>query len=155
MDLKDFLLEKIAGWKGSYLEDLRAMTHEHLAASIGGSARTAYDFTFETAYVNERIATRLRGEDPGPSPYEGWITAPEDFCSPDAAIARFESSADALIAAAQALPAEKLEAEIPLPDGRTTKALDLLSMSFVHMAYHDGQLNLLQAMNGDSEVHWK
>jgi len=155
MELKDYLLKGLRGWSASYVNDLKAMTHDQLSASLGGSARTAYDFSFETAYVNDRFAARVRGEDPGPNPYEGWITAPEDFCSPDAAIARFETSANGLISALEALPAEDLERKIELPDGQSTSPLDLLSIGLVHMAYHDGQLNLIQAMNGDTDVHWK
>lgn len=155
MDLKEHLLKGLRACKSSYLDDIRAMTSEQLGTNLGGTARTAYDFTFEVAFVNDRIAKRIRGEDPGPNPYQGWITAPEDFCTADAAAAQFETATTNLVDALEALPAEDLEKEINLPDGKTTTPLELATMCFSHMAYHDGQLNLIQAMNGDGEVHWK
>ncbi|MCW5934794.1 MAG: DinB family protein [Fimbriimonadia bacterium] len=154
-DLKGFIGERLLSLKSMYLDDLQAMPHEQLLKSPGGTARSGYDFTYEVALINNRIATRLRGEDPGPfNRGEGFMRAPESFCDKTTAVAEFESSMDSVIQAWNALPEEKITETIVLPQGETS-ALELLSILLVHLPYHDGQLNYIQTLDSDNDVHWK
>lgn len=149
-DLKQHIRSRIANAGKFYAQDLAAMAHDRLAASPGGKARSPYDFTYEVVVVNERIACRLRGEEPPPEDgTEGWIKAPPEFCDPERARQRLEESTAGVLAAWDGLPVERL--------GETAGSmtcLDLGSLCATHMMYHDAQLNMLQAIDGDAEVHW-
>ena len=152
-ELKAHVRGKIEDWGKSYANDLRAMSEEQLAASPGGSARTPYDFTYECVYVNNRVAARLRGEDPGPWTNEGWMKAPDDFRNKDAALGGFEASVKSVLDGIDATPPEKLRDKIALPTGETSP-LAMADLVASHLCYHDAQLNYHQAIHGDEEVHW-
>lgn len=152
-DLKSHIRARIAESANMYIQDLEAMDAELLGKSPGGVARTPYDFTYEVVVVNRRVATRLRGEDPGPWPNEGWMTAPEEFRSKEAAVREMKSSSDEVLAAWDALDASKIGETIVIPNGETT-ALSMGSLIATHAMYHDAQLNYIQALAGDGEMHW-
>ena len=137
----------------SYRQDLDAMAEASLILSPGGVARPPCDFTFEVAYVNRRIAKRLRGETP-PPPAEGWVTAPDEFRTKATTIEEFQSAADDLLAAWDGISDSEIDREIVLQSGSTTTPSDLMYLAAYHAGYHDAQLNYHQAIQGDGEVHW-
>jgi hypothetical protein len=151
--LKSYLRGRIAIGRDRYLDDLQAMSGEQLGQTLGGKARTAYDFTYEVAHVNRRIAKRMRGEDPGPANMDSWLTAPLEFKSRAEAIRQIRESSNEILSAFDAIPEGELERAIPLAKGQTSP-LDLATLAAVHMSYHDAQLNFIQAALGDDEVHW-
>jgi hypothetical protein len=153
--LKAHLLKCYVESLDYYVRDLKAMSHELLAHSPGGAARSAYDFTFEVVVVQKRIAARLRGDDPGPyAGGEAWIMAPAEFQNPETALSEMLSSGEAIRLAFEAIPESDLEREIPIPSGSVTP-LSLMDLASGHLNYHDAQMNYLQAMEGDGAVHWK
>ena len=129
------------------------MTHEQLSTCVGGSARIAYDFTFEVAYINRRFAKRLRGVTPEPMP-EGWIVAPDGFRERESATAELRASAAELMEAWNEVAKDELDRVIALPSGATTFPADLIALATHHCGYHDAQLNYIQALHGDLEMHW-
>ena len=98
-------------------------------------------------------AMRLRGEDPGPPPWEGWAKAPEEFQSKATAIQAIEASADEVVAGWDAMPQARLAEKITLPNGETSP-LEMVRLVAGHMNYHDAQLNYHQAICGDEAMHW-
>lgn len=151
--VKELLRDSLLQSKKMYLEDLEAMAHEDLGRSPGGKARTPYDFTYETSVLNRRVAMRLRGEDPGPPPWEGWAKAPSDFQSKETALQAIEGSADEVLAGLEAMPEARLGETITLPQG-VTSPLEMVRLVANHMHYHDAQLNYHQAICGDEAMHW-
>ena len=151
--VKEFIRKQIEDARDDYVKDLEALPEETLANSQGGSARTAFDFTHEVAFVNRRIAMRLRGETPPDVADEGWIKAPAEFQTKAAAIEDLRSSMDEVLAAWDALPAEDMMKPIRLKT-RQGSALEFAYMCAHHTGYHDAQLNYLQSLQGDMEVHW-
>lgn len=151
---KDHLLRNVEAAGGDYVKDLEALSEEQLGTSFGGVSRTAFDFTYEVHVINQRIAKRLRGQDPGPYPFEGWVMAPPEFKKKEQAVAETRGSFADVAEAFRAVPLENLEAKIPLANGTETTAIDLVHMAAYHAGYHDAQLNFIQAMSGDGEVHW-
>lgn len=150
-NIKAHMRERLLEAKSDYLDDLSAMDHEALGWSPGGSARCAYDFTYEVVFVNRRIATRLEGGDPGPASDDGWITAPSEFKNKETAIREYTEAIDRILAAWDAT--EDVDREIKLAKS-STSPYKLANMCCHHVAYHDGQLNYLQAIRGDDKVHW-
>jgi len=154
-DLHAILRKRLDSARVNYVSDLESMTAEQLGTSPGGAARTPFDFTYEVAFVNRRVAMRLRGEVPEPFPSGGWITAPEGLRTVDQAVAEINSSVDEVLAAWDALAEDDLEKGFVGVSGETMSFIDLMFMVSYHMGYHDAQLNYLQAILGDAEVHWK
>ena len=153
-DLKSHIRGRIAEAKKMFLEDFEAMPEDQLAGSPGGCARTPYDLTFECVYVNGRVAKRLRGEDPGPFQQDGWMKAPAEFGQKESAARKLSESTEEVLAAWDALPAERVTEKIALPNGETSP-LELASLVATHLTYHDAQLNYVQTLHGDAEMHWK
>ncbi len=153
--VKDYFRKQIADAQNDYVKDLDALSDEQLASAPGGSARTPYDFTFELVYVNRRIAQRLRGETPAPASEDGgWMKAPENFQSKEAAKKEFSETMDEILQAWDKVSPGDLQTPIKLPNGSETCAIDMAALAARHTFYHDAQLNYLQAMHGDEKVHW-
>lgn len=151
--IKESLIELIENSGKDYVKDLESLTTDQLAACPGGAARKGADFSYEVAVVNKRVAARLRGDDPGPWPFEAWATAPESEASQEALIALITDSVEEVVTALRNLSEEDLFAPMMLGENETTK-FKLASMVLIHLSYHDGQLNYLQSLNGDGEIHW-
>ncbi|MEQ1822066.1 MAG: DinB family protein [Fimbriimonadaceae bacterium] len=149
MDLKELAISNIDKAHDRYRKDIESLTHEQLDQHHGG-ARSAYDFTYEVANVNNRVAMRVRGEDPG-APSDGWTVAPDDFKSKEACTAGLAESVANLKSALEACADFTEVRDLPL--GKMS-IFELANFMLVHMTYHDGQLNFIQAMADDQEVHW-
>ncbi len=142
--------EQLQQARSVFITDLEAMDEEALGTPIKGKARTPYDFTYEIIVVNNRFAKRLRGEDPGPWPFaEGWAVAPPEYRDKVRALEEFQSSMEAV---RQALGTD-LYRVIETANGSTTPFEMGLFCSF-HVLYHDAQLNYIQELHGDMEMHW-
>lgn len=150
--LKSYIREQIEQGRKMVAADIAATPEDLLLTSPGGAARAAVDYVYELSYVHRRFAKRLRGEDPGQFP-QGFLVAPDEYRSKEKAIEEFGESTDDMLSAWNAVPDDRIAETIVLPAGQTTP-LELMSIAITHMAYHDGQLNQLQALNGDTEIHW-
>lgn len=133
--------------------DLLALPDDRVAVSPGGNARSAADFVYEVAFVNRRMAARLRGETPAPASIDGWIVAPPEFQQKPALAAEVEASVEELIAALDTHTPDGIEHPVKFGDADWT-VFDAALFIARHMNYHDAQLNYLQAFYGDMDVHW-
>lgn len=133
-----------------YLGDLKAISEEDLLKSPAGQARAPIDFTYEVVLINRRIATRLRGETPPPMSFEGWTVAPDEFRSKEAAVREMEASVKEMV---DAIGTDAMRT-IVMPDREST-AFEVANFGALHIMYHDAQLNYLQSMKGDMEMHWE
>jgi hypothetical protein len=153
IDLKSYVRGEIEQARDLYLKDIAALSDVALATSPGGVARTPYNFTYEIVVINKRFATRLRGEDPGAFDPTAWATVPDEFQNRDKMTAEFTDSMNSVLAALEAIPGEEMDREIPTGSG-TTSPFDLGLFCATHTGYHGAQLNYIQALNGDAEMHW-
>lgn len=149
-DPKAYATSQIQNALRYYKSDLEAIPEDQFCASPGGCARAPVDFTYEVAFVNRRIAGRLRGDEMAPMPFEGWMVAPEDQRHKARSIAEFEASMNEVAAAL----GDDVHRTIVTPD-RTTTALELALFCALHVMYHDAQLNYFQALKGDDAMHWE
>jgi len=137
-----------------FLQDADAISDDKFAVSPGGTARSAADFTYECTILNHRFAGILRGETPAASKNDGWLTATGEATVKSTALAAFKVSSDDLLAAFDLLKDEELDKLVPGLGG-PIPAYAFALFAGAHVNYHDGQLNYIQALNGDDEMHWK
>lgn len=152
--LKETIVSTLTFVRDAYAKDLAALSHSALDASPGGTARAPYDVTYEVAAVNNRMATILRGENPGAWPFESWAVAPAEFRDPERAVAELNASVNAVIDAIGKIDDSDLLTERTLPSGRTDTPFGLAHFSAMHTTYHDAQLNYVQELSGDMAMHW-
>lgn len=151
--LRNILKSKLEGALYLYNKDLDALSHDDLYKAYGGATRRPADFTYEVGFVNRRVATSLRGEDPGKWPYETWVTAGDEAQDKAGLSAYFTQTTQELIDALGNLSDEELTGE-RLIDGENKPLVDSVYLALNHMFYHSGQLNYVQSLNGDGEFHW-
>jgi hypothetical protein len=151
--VKEYFKGRLESVRDSYVKDLEALKDEQMGASFAGAARIPYDFTYEVTFINHRIAKRLRGEDPGPFQQDGWMKAPAEACHKQTCIERYKASMDDLISAFEQVPDGEMLKVITLPSGETSP-MDLAYFMSMHNTYHDAQLNYIQALHGDDQMHW-
>lgn len=152
-DLKAKALTELRDVQKRYLTDLRALPDEAIAKSPGGAARPPASFTYEITAVNKRLMTRMKGGDPGPFDPNIWKETPSEFETKDGAAKAFSDSLDEMIAIIEATDEADMLKEITTPSG-VTSPFDLAEFCAYHINYHDGQLNYIQALNGDADIHW-
>ena len=137
-----------------YAKDIEATPDDVLAASQGGKARSILAFTAETIGFNYMIAGVLSGDTkPMPSAEEREaFTA--TINSKAAALAGLEASVGALTAAIQGVHSDDWTTVVMAPWGMEATKSNICGWAALHTVYHDGQVNLIQVLNGDSAVHW-
>lgn len=122
--------------------------------SPGGVAKTTADILCECAAGNRLMAALLREEpvtDPGEQ-HEGCCEATSVY---DKAKEQIESSCAELCAAIDLWDGKDLTQGLQMPWGMTMPAETVIFLPGSHMCYHNGQLNYLQALLGDGEMHWE
>ncbi len=137
---------------GLFATDLKHMSHETLALSPGGKARTGYDIAYEVIGLHRLICDVAAGRTPKPMP-DGWVTAPSEFKDVNTAIHEFESSVEQLLAFMATATDELLGKVSPTPFGEMP-LMGLCQIVPIHLMYHSGQLNYIQTLQGDDQFHW-
>jgi hypothetical protein len=151
-DLKGYATNTLKTVGDFYVRDLEALTHEQLDENVGGTGRTAYDYTFEVAWVNNAMAKRMKDEMPEPPPWtfgENWAVAPESFRNKETAARELSQSIQNVIDAL----GDDIERPVEAM-GSTKTAFERAMFCALHTNYHCAQLNLLQSMAGDLQIHW-
>ena len=72
----------------------------------------------------------------------------------EAAKAGLDASIGALTAAIQSVDGDGWLTKVMAPWGMEVTKAHMCSWAALHIMYHDGQLNFVQVLNGDTEVHW-
>lgn len=152
--VKAYVTKQLEFARDSYVQDLEAMPEDVLLNGMGGDERKPIDFSYEVAFVNRRFSVRMKGDTPEAWPEGGWIVAPDEFRSKESAINGVREATQTFIDAWQSIPADEMTKVIPLPSGETSP-LDLAFSCCWHNGYHDAQLNYIQELKGDLEMHWK
>ncbi|MCO5295516.1 MAG: DinB family protein [Fimbriimonadaceae bacterium] len=147
--IKQHLVERIEGALGRFRNDLEAMPDGSLGTSPGGVARTPLDITYEIVVVNRALAMHLRGEQAPEFEFGKWHHAPDDFATLETALAELDASTHEVLEAFKAIPEDRLDVK-----RGPMSAIGTASLVATHLMYHDGQLNYLQSMHGDDQVHW-
>jgi len=136
------------------VNDLNALDEEKASGSPNVALRPAIKVVAECGAVNGTLAELLTaGTATMPSPderaaYFATITTRA------AALAELEKGTQKLYAAIDGVTADRWGEVVPTMLGPMTLA-SAAGMAGLHMMYHDGQINSLHLLHGDTEMHWK
>ncbi|MCE9560236.1 MAG: DinB family protein [Armatimonadetes bacterium] len=138
-----------------YCKDILATPNATLLASPGGSARSPQAFTIECMASCEWAIQALGGNDtPSKMSEEANAALIEATMTAETLAAALQSTCERFSAALLAAAPERFGAIVMAPFGMEMPIAAICNIFVNHLWYHDGQLNLIQAINGDEEVHW-
>ena len=153
MRLQDFMAERYEGigrFVAHWIETTPPETRTWLPP-VPGSAmtRTIADMLAEFICVNRYVLSAF-GQ--GTAPEGHPMHARPDFDTLEEGIATFLAGVQAVAACYRTMDDADLEAEHTFA-GRTIRGVDMLEIPYRNLCYHGGQINLLQLLAGDSEMH--
>ena len=155
MDIAGKIITTIERMKGRLITNLLAVPEEKRTVSPGGDARTPLLVAAECGLINALVTSRLTG---GPLPdhiaiseRDAYLTR---FADADAVIAYIHEQTEQLYAAIRAIDLATWEDSIEILPGRPAMSrFDIAMLPATHFAYHDGQLNFIHTLHGDTKRH--
>ena len=152
MTTKDKTLGSVTRVFRFFEQDIENLPEEVFVKSLGGKARTVADIAYEVRLTNERLCRDLLRQ-PSTDMPSGWAVAPEELHSKEATLRSFQASAEAVVQILEGMSVEEIEEVVPGVLGEASRADHCRSMT-VHLFYHSGQLNFIQTLLGDGDIHW-
>jgi uncharacterized damage-inducible protein DinB len=155
-DLKAHLVATTRDVYNRLVNDLKAIPADKQNVSPGGCARAPLTVVAECAAINGFAAQYLAtGQMPGAlgasrEEREAFLAS---FDTEEKTLAYLAEQTDALVAAFEQLDVDTL-GDTTDALGRPMSRLALAQLPAQHMAYHDGQLNLVHGLCGDNQMHW-
>ncbi len=136
------------------VNDLGAMDEDKAAGSPHEALRPVIKLVAECGAVNGLLATLVAtGHATMPTPDQS-AAFYESITTPEAAMAVLDEGTQKLYAAIDGTAPDTWGNTIPGPFGPWTRAA-AAGFAALHMMYHDGQLNSVHLLHGDTEMHWK
>ncbi len=128
-----------------------APEHREWLPPVPGSAmtRTVVDFLAEFISVNRYV---LAGFGQGTAPEGHPMHAARTFSTLEEGLAEFQSTLADVAACYRAMSDDDLEGDHAFA-GRTLRGTDVLEIPYRNLCYHGGQINLIQLLGGDAEMH--
>ena len=135
-------------------KDIRAIPDDKWTATHGGCTKSAFDVTVETIsllnWTTEALKGNLIASEPGYVPEQ--IKA---GCADKSAAAGMLMGACAAFGAALSEASDEALNAIVTPPWRMDAPLYMIAnIAVSHIWYHDGQLNYIQSLLGDDQIHW-
>jgi uncharacterized damage-inducible protein DinB len=153
MDLQSNAHDMLKASFSLFRKDLEALPEEAYEHRFGGTTRTIPDIVYEVNLVNDHVGMVMRGEEPFDWPEGAWIFAPASFRGKSAILEAFNQSAERTLQTVSAMTSADLEGQVETEHGPTSRFERCQFMS-QHMWYHSGQLNFMQSLLGDDQMHW-
>lgn len=148
----------LARWADSltemYVKDLLTLSQDQFTTSIGGKCRTPQDFTAEVIGLLGLVGRAIRGESAELPSDEVRAEFRASITTPNVAAEKLKEAVANLVTTVSSLTDEQLSEEVQAPWGQPIGKMSFANLAVNHIWYHDGQLNLIQAFNGDAEIHW-
>ncbi len=152
VNTKEKVLNSVTRAFRFFSQDLENLPAEVFDRSLGGKARTAADIAHEVRITNERLCRDMQRQ-PSEAQPNGWVIAPEELRTKEATIQSFKTSSEQVVQLIEQMSLEEMEEIVPGVLGDASRADHCRSMT-VHLWYHSGQLNFMQTLLGDSDIHW-
>lgn len=153
-DLKAFLTGMIQRSANRLADDLAHLSTEQLSTSPMGVARNPLHFSAECIGFNSLVVNAFSGAPslrPSEEAREKFFAS---FDSLEKAQAGLRRSAEEVVAVIAEADEAKLTEQAMAPWGEPMPLYMLIYVAADHMSYHDGQVNYIQTLYGDAEVHW-
>ncbi len=144
-------IEQIKDAQHHLLVALKYTPDEKLDWMPMGKAKTPREIAVECAMMEKGAASLIEG---------GTIDAPAQGLKPEGHATRegllklLDESLQELVSTAEGLTEERLEEERRVPWGADTVA-GLLEKVHFHTIWHVGQLNYIQTLWSDTDMHWE
>lgn len=135
------------------LKDAGYIPEENLGWCAAGCAKTPAQILREIARSNSAIAAAIRCEAPGEAGDE-FAKRVEEASTLDALSQLVRESAKAVCDAIDSHSEADLGNLIRMPWGAMFPLGQAIFLPVSHMTYHDGQINYIQLLLGDSKFHW-
>ena len=117
----------------------------------GGCAKTPLQIYLECAGALRLMARLIQGK---PADRAEGHVKPEDYPTYKDAKALMEKSLQELNAALDSLEESRLAEIVEMPWGMKMPMTQVIFLGSYHTSYHNGQLNYIQTLLGDSEFHF-
>jgi len=136
-------------------KDIRAIPDDKWHATYGGCTKSACDAAVDSIGTLAWTAKALAGnaEAVGESDLAARLRA--DCSTKEGAIAKLQASGNAFMAALSDASDESLNAIVTAPWGVDMPLFAIAQIAASHVWYHDGQLNYIQMLLGDENIHWR
>ncbi len=154
IDFKEFLKGFAENTCKQYVSDLTAIPDDKIGVSPMGAARSPLHFSAECSGFNGMLVSALKGEAIQMPDEDGKAAFYASIDTKAKAISAIETSTSAVIDALGTVSDEALQTEIPMYWGGSMPLYQFAHLAISHMAYHDGQLNYIQSLFGDTDIHW-
>jgi hypothetical protein len=118
-----------------------------------GKARTLHDFAAECALITDWSLGFFEAYEVPPMDLEAYGRARAELDTLEKIKAVGDAAIERYCAAVEAVPDAKLAEAKEMPWGMTMTIADVLLLNYWNMVYHTGQVNYLQMMLGDTEMH--
>ena len=135
------------------VNDLSALEEDKANAPVREGTRDAIKLVAECAAVNGMLAGFLTTgafASPSDAEREAFFAS---MTTRQSALDVLEQNTTALLNAIDAAPTDHWGSPAEWFFGPTT-VFGVVEMAPLHMMYHDGQLNFLHVLHGDTEMHW-
>jgi hypothetical protein len=139
---------------GLLANDLKAIPEDKNNVSPVPGARPALHIVAECAVFNGLIADYLSAGTASFPRGEERETLLRSFDTAEKALTFLDEQTQKLLAAIDALDEDTLGEVSRQPLGRPMSRFGLAEMPATHMMYHDGQLNYIHTLLGDTQMHW-
>ncbi len=151
-DPRAFLVSGIEKGAARLKADLLAIPAGAATVAQAEGARTPVNIVAEcgvlTGYLADKINDHAHTID-----HDHLVETTEKYTTVDAALQCLAKNTSKLVGSIQSLNEHSLQTEVEM-FGRQWSLFELCALNITHLSYHDGQLNYIQMLNGDTENHW-
>ena len=136
-----------------YAKDLNALPEGAYSQPYREGARTIQEVTAEVCDFNQYMVSALKGQPKAPPTEDERKAFAASLDTPEKGAAAVRESANAM---ADALIAgrDSLSEMMAAPWGTEISKFGMALIATNHIMYHDAQINYLQSLHGDQEMHW-
>jgi len=146
----------LAGWlqavTGMTVADITAIPDDKWTATFGGCSKPAGALVADTVTNLLWTTAVLKGEES--NAYNEMGDLASKYADKSVAIAELNAASAGFAAALTSASDEILNSVVMAPWQMPMPVFILATISVNHIWYHDGQLNYVQTLIGDEQVHW-
>ncbi|HWD39155.1 MAG TPA: hypothetical protein VG944_09930 [Fimbriimonas sp.] len=146
----------LAGWlealTGMMVSDIQAIPDDKWTTGFGGCSKGGNALVGDTVTNLRWTTATLKNEDS--DVYNNMAGVIEETSTKAGAIAALTEASAEFTAALKAASDEHLNSVKMAPWQMPMPVFILANVSVSHVWYHDGQLNYIQTLLGDDQVHW-